>query len=252
MRKNNKHSFPAATDLSLFPYKWDLHSHTSFTDGKHSVTEMINAACEQDFDLFAITEHVRSSSVKWWKQYVGEIEKFRRNKKTKILIGIEANAIGVAGNIDVPNEILTDTELVLGAVHGYYQDDTWEKIPVQTLSPEKALDYEIKKTVGLCHNSNVHVLAHCGWLFEKNFGPLPNDALATILREAQQTGTAVEINLRYTNDLHKMMKILFEINPLLSFGSNAHSIYEIACTKNIIEKYLPRTLHTSEGDDAHD
>lgn len=219
--------FPKASELSRFNRQWDLHSHTTFVDGKHSVKEMIDAAEEKGFELFAITEHVCSTAMKWWNDYVKEIQEQRKGRRIQVLIGMEANAIGPAGTVDVTEEMWRDAELVLGAVHGYYDDDTWAKIEDGSLPKETALAYEIEKSVGLCHNPKIHVLAHPSWLFEKYYGEMPEDELRVILRAAKETSTAVELNGWYSKNLKKFLKVLFEENPSVSFGSNAHAAQDI-------------------------
>jgi histidinol phosphatase-like PHP family hydrolase len=52
--------------------KIDMHMHTNFTDGKHSVEEMVKAADTIGLKKIAITEHVRRDS-KWIDKYIKEV-----------------------------------------------------------------------------------------------------------------------------------------------------------------------------------
>ena len=211
----------------MFSQRWDLHSHTTFVDGKNSVREMIDAAEEKGLEVFAITEHVRSAAMKWWNNYVKEIQEHRRGKNIRVLVGMEANAIGPPGTVDVTAEMWRDAELVLGAVHGYYDDDTWGKIEDGSLPKDKALLYEVGKAIGLCNNRNIQVLAHPGWLFEKHYGGMPESELRAIFHTARRTNTAVEFNVWYLRNPKKFLEILMDENPCVSLGSNAHSVQEI-------------------------
>jgi len=228
----NMIKFPKASDLFRFNRKWDLHSHTTFVDGKNSVKEMIEAAENKGLELFAITEHVRSSAIQWWRGYVKEIHEQCRGRKIQVLIGMETNAIGVSGSVDVTEEMWQDAELILGSVHGYYhEEEGWAKIPIGSLSHEKALRYEVEKAIGLCHHPQIHVLAHPCWLFEKYYGEMPESELRMLFRVARETNTAIELNGDYLNNPKRFLNILMDENPTVSFGSNAHSIHEI---KNIL------------------
>jgi len=223
----HKIEFPKASDLKSFNRPWDLHSHTTFVDGKNSVSEMISSAEKRGLELFAITEHVRSSAMKWWREYVKEIRERRQNRKVEVLIGMEVNAIGEVGRVDATEEMWHDTELTIGAIHGYYDDVSWEKIPNGSLSREKALMYEIDRAVGLCYHPQIHILAHPCWLFEMHYGEMPENELRMLFRAGRETNTAIELNGYYLKYPKRFLKILQDENPMVSFGSNAHSANEI-------------------------
>lgn len=226
--------FPTAQNAAAFLGKVDLHSHSTFVDGKQSVTEMIEQAEACGISYYALTEHVRTSANKWWKDYVAEIKQARQNKKVKVLIGMEANAIGAPGNVDVTESMWRDAEIVLGSVHGYYDDDTWEKIPDGKLPRQKALDYEVQKTIGLAQNEKIDVLAHPGYIFERHYGDFPMEALQDIALAAKKNNTAVEITYPFMAKPDEYAKVLMEINPLVSIGSNAHTKEHIGCLKDVL------------------
>jgi histidinol phosphatase-like PHP family hydrolase len=221
-------TFPNAREITNRYLSWDLHAHTNFVDGKNSVKEMIDAAEKKSFEVFAITEHVRSEWQFWWPRYVEEIKRHRINRNLTVLIGFEANAIGPAGNVDVVDEMWDDVEIAIGAVHGYYHDDSWEKLDPEKLSSDDALDYEIEKALGLCDNPRIDVIAHPFWLYREHFGDPPDQALRLAFDKAKKTHTAVEISPQSLQGSSTFRKVLMDINPVVSFGSNAHSVAEIA------------------------
>ena len=238
MTKNNSLFFPFAADLVNFNQNWDLHAHTYFGDGRNSVNEMIISAESKRIKKFALTEHVRGSSLSWWDDYVDQIKKKRQQMQLQVLIGIEANAIGEAGNVDVPAPVWEDVEIALGSVHGYYVDETWEKIDAVTLLREDAIKYELEKIIGLCSNRFINVIAHPFWLYSKIHGKVPSEILQEVFHEAKVTDTAVEISLYYLDNPRKTIELLLDENPMVSFGSNAHSIDEIKNILPDIQKYL--------------
>lgn len=237
MKRLDKCDLPHMCDLASGHLLWDLHMHTTYVDGMQGVGEMVNAARNLGLQVIAITEHVRTSFGHWWASYVNEIRNVRR-ADLKVFIGMEANAIGSNGNIDVTPEMRRDAEIVLGAVHGYYNDLSWEKLNPADLSSEEALAYEIQKLEGLCENPEVHVLAHPFWLYGKYFGAVPADAVKRVARKAAITGTAYEINVRYIGDWEMTRQILLDCNPLVSVGSNAHDVAEIG-TQSLAARLWP-------------
>ncbi len=226
--KDSPLQFPTASELAVFRGRWDLHVHTIYVDGEDTVQEILDVAESKGYEILALTEHVRSGALIWWENYVRDICRHRHGRKMRVLIGFEANAIGPSGTVDVPDTMWKDVELTLGSVHGYYQDDTWEKIPDGSLPVDKALAYEVDKAHGLCLHPHIHVLAHPGWLFEKCYGEIPENALREIFRCARESGTAIELNGSYLHNPRRFLHLLLEENPTVSFGSNAHSVHEIS------------------------
>ncbi|MHA1783662.1 MAG: PHP domain-containing protein [Candidatus Helarchaeota archaeon] len=79
-------------------YNIDLHTHTNYSDGVHSINEAIKAAMNKNLEMLAITDHFTTS----WKQsiidtinfnnfqeYMEEIKLGRKKFQFKCLIGIE-------------------------------------------------------------------------------------------------------------------------------------------------------------------
>lgn len=216
----------------------DFHSHTTYVDGNQSVSEMICRAEEVGLKAYALTEHVRTSAMSWWPNYVQDIKRHRANANLDVFIGLEANAIGPAGNVDVPEQMLEDAELVLGSVHGYYIDATWEKIPDGSMSRSDALAYEVEKTIGLATNPDIDVLAHPGYIFERHYGDFPCEAFQEIIAAANEHGKAVEISKPFMKDPQSYYSTLISNAELVSIGSNAHDHGFLGQLKKYIGKYL--------------
>lgn len=215
---------------------WDLHAHSNYVDGRNSVSEMAAAAGVKGLTLLGFTEHVRSAFKEWWPQYVQEV---RNHKKDglKVVLGMEANAIGEPGNIDITRDMERDAELVLGAVHGYYTEEDWSCIPPEKLCAESALEYETEHLCGLCENPTVHVLAHPFWLYGQHFGEPPVDALQHIAHKAHACDTAIEINFRHLVRWPEFKSILQDINPFVTFGSNSHSVDELLSPQEMARRF---------------
>ncbi|HEY5924199.1 MAG TPA: PHP domain-containing protein [Kofleriaceae bacterium] len=116
------------TDLvTLADVTTAFHCHTTYSDGKHSIEEMVAAAAENGLQAITITDHSAAAT------YAGglDAEALRRQHAeiaglrdlpAKILKGTEADILA-DGTIDVPPEIMAELDLVIASVHQRYKAD---------------------------------------------------------------------------------------------------------------------------------
>ncbi len=112
--------------VELKDLRGDLHAHTRATDGRHTLMEMAGAAKARGLEYLAITEHSRRLTVAHGldphqlRKQMEEID--RLNEKLKgitILKGIEVDILE-DGSLDLPDEVLAECDLVVGAVHSKF------------------------------------------------------------------------------------------------------------------------------------
>jgi len=112
--------------VELKDLRGDLHAHTKATDGHHTLKEMAEAAGARGLEYLAITEHSRRLSVAHGldphrlRRQMEEID--RLNAKLSgitILKGIEVDILE-DGNLDLPDGVLAECDLVVGAVHSKF------------------------------------------------------------------------------------------------------------------------------------
>jgi DNA polymerase (family X) len=101
----------------------DLHSHTTLSDGKHSLDEMAAAARERGYEYLAITDHSASHGFGNHvtdEQLAARIEEIREWNKGKrgfrLLSGSEVN-IDPDGSLDYPDDLLAELDWVIASVH---------------------------------------------------------------------------------------------------------------------------------------
>jgi DNA polymerase (family 10) len=110
----------------IVPYdavRGDLHIHSSWGDGEHTVHELAASARERGYEYIAICDHVRSPEIdrgiteeKIGKQQK-EIEQVNRESDGLVVLqGIECN-ISKDGALDLPAAVLKDFDLVIASVH---------------------------------------------------------------------------------------------------------------------------------------
>ena len=118
----------------------DLHVHTTWSDGAHSIREMAEAALTRGYEYIAVCDHsgglpvAHGLSPDEILEQAKEIEQVNRTlagEGITVLRGIEAN-IDKEGKPDVPEKILRDLDVVVASVHsGFRQSEAemTERIP---------------------------------------------------------------------------------------------------------------------------
>jgi DNA polymerase (family X) len=167
----------AALDLPLFPpemrenrreFEWaragklprlieladivaDLHMHTTATDGKHTLDEMVAAAQARGLKYIAITDHSKRVSMANGLDAGRALEQWKAidalNKKLKnlrVLKGIEVDILE-QGGLDLPDEVLTQADWVMASVH-YGQSQPAEQIT--------------RRIIGAIENPHVTAISH--------------------------------------------------------------------------------------------
>lgn len=201
----------------------DLHAHTMATDGHNTIEEMARAAQQLGFTYIAITEHSKRLTVthgldeKRLLQQIEEIDCLnQRLKGITVLKGIEVDILE-DGSLDLPDPILAQLDLVIGAVHSKFHLSRAK----QTTRILKAMDHP-----------HFSMLAHpSGRLLEQR-EPYDVD-MARIIHQASERGCYLELNAHPERldllDTHcRMAK---EAAVLVSINSDAHTIADLANLK---------------------
>lgn len=99
----------------------DLHIHTTASGHAYSsVGEIIKAAGQKGLKMVAFTDHGpalpgAASLMHFWNLRVLP----RRLEDIIVLKGVEANIIDLEGNIDIPDELIKELDIVLAGFHPY-------------------------------------------------------------------------------------------------------------------------------------
>jgi putative hydrolase len=222
--------------LELQDYR-DYHIHTTWTDGRSTVEECVEAALRKELKGVAFTEHVRSTS-SWFDAFVEQVTSLAKRKTgLEILCGIEAKALDYDGRLDATEDMINRSDIVLGSVHRY-PSRGGGYLRFQDLSASEAAETELRLACGLLKNPVVDVLAHPGGTFGKNFAyTFPEEYLQRVMEVANEHGKAVEINSSYLKDRALFFRLCGELNPLVSLGSDAHDAAEVGTVLGLIGRY---------------
>lgn len=188
----------------------DLHVHTDATDGHNSIDAMARAAKQRGLKYIAITDHSQHLSIVHGldeKRLNMQLEQIDRlNDKLKgitILKGIEVDILE-DGCLDLPDNVLSQLDLVIGAVHHKFRLTRSE----QTTRILRAIDS--KYFTMLAHPSGrllqerdaydadipriIEAARERGCYIELNSQPQRLDLTDTYCQLAKQQGVLVSIN----------------------------------------------------------
>jgi DNA polymerase (family 10) len=100
-----------------------IHSHSTWSDGVHSLKQMADAAISNGFEYMVISDHSRSAayanglSVERINQQHAEINALNKSLAPfKIFKSIESDILN-DGSLDYPDEVLASFDLVIASVH---------------------------------------------------------------------------------------------------------------------------------------
>ena len=162
----------------------DLHVHSNYSDGTHSMEEMVKSAAEKGYEYIAITDHSVSLriadglSVKQLQEQGDEIEKLNRDySEITVLKGVEVDIL-TSGELDYSSEILAELDVVIASVHSGFNQSKAE----MTARITRAME-----------NPGVDIIGHPqGRLLKSREAYEVN--MDEVIDKAAETGTCLEIN----------------------------------------------------------
>ena len=157
--------------VELGDVKGDLHSHSTWSDGRDPLERMVLAAQARGYNYLAVTDHPRGSLA---EQDV-EIDALNeRLKPFRILKGIEVN-IRIDGSLSLPDEVLAERDWVIASLHAAFDRNPTERVLAAMESP------------------HVDMIGHLTARKINIRGPASVDVERVVAR-ALETGTFLEIN----------------------------------------------------------
>ncbi len=206
--------------LQLGDLRGDLHVHTKATDGHNTLREMALTAKAYGFEYLAITEHSRRLSVAHGldplrlARQCEDIDRLNAELEgITLLKGIEVDILE-DGSLDLPDEVLAQLDLVLGAVHSKFE-----------LSRAK----QTERILRAMAHPHFTMLAHPSGRLIQQRAPYDVD-MPRIIREAKSRGCFLELNAHpeRLDLLDSYCQMAKEEGVLVSVNSDAHSTFDFA------------------------
>ncbi len=196
----------------------DLHTHTDWSDGAHTMNDMVVAAINRGLEYYAVTDHSVSSSVANGldqERLLAQMKQVREldaaTEGITILAGSEVD-IRRDGKLDFPDEILAQLDIVVASVHSHF-----------TLSEAEMT----KRMISAIENPYVKIIGHpTGRLLCRR--PMYPINLDEIISAAAENDTILEINGSPSRlDLGpEYVRKAKEAGVLIAINTDAHSVPE--------------------------
>jgi DNA polymerase (family X) len=167
--------------VELADLRGDLHTHTSWSDGRDSLEEMVAAARERGYAYYAICDHaqrLRGERLVQQSEQIdtlnGLIASYDSSPPFRILKGIEVN-IRPDGTLDVSEDELATRDWVVASVHSRFDHDPTGRVLAAMESPYvDCIGHVTNRKIG-------------------KRSPSPVD-VERVIEKALETGTFLEIN----------------------------------------------------------
>ena len=196
-----KGELPRLVDLT--DVKGDLHTHTTYSDGRDSLEQMVLAARARGYKYYAVTDHPRGTLA----EQDLEIDALNeRLKPFRILKGIEVN-IRIDGSLSLPDEVLAKRDWVMASLHAAFDRNPTERVLTAMENPHvdcighlTARKINIRPAANIDFERVVVKALETGTFFEINAQPNRLDLRDSQARLAGEAGVRIAVN----TDAHQL------------------------------------------------
>ncbi|HXH06191.1 MAG TPA: DNA polymerase/3'-5' exonuclease PolX [Vicinamibacterales bacterium] len=209
--------------VRLEDLRGDLQMHTTYTDGKHSLAEMVEACRRRGYEYVAITDHTQAVRVaggltrEGFRRQFREIERLQKTLAAPVILkGAEVDILE-DGRLDLDEATLAELDVVVVSVHSKFN------------LTKAAMT---KRIVRALAHPRVNILGHPTGRLLGRREPYPLD-LEEVIKAARDHGVMLEINaqpdrLDLNDTAARMAK---DRGVKLVISTDAHSVDELACLR---------------------
>ncbi|TSC97262.1 MAG: carbamoyl-phosphate synthase large subunit, partial [Candidatus Peregrinibacteria bacterium Greene1014_49] len=199
----------------------DHHMHSTYSDGKRSIGELLEYNHLHDQLDLTISDHVNKAT-DWFPRCAEEIRKYRAQyPHFAIRIGCEVKILE-DGSLNTTKEIIDACDVVIGSVHHFTN--------IKSLSKEELLEREYALTKMITAHPDVDILGHPFSMCDRFYKiDPPQEYVEEIYRLCVENGMQFEFNHQHARssirDLvdREMQK---GNSRYFSFGSDLHEAAE--------------------------
>lgn len=200
--------------ISLSHIRGDFHMHTTWSDGAHSILEMVEACRTRGYEWIAITDHSQYLKVAngLTPERLLEQQKIIRELNEKyddilILSGVEMDILP-DGTLDYEDELLAQLDFVIASIHSAFSQ------------PRKQIMQRLETAM---RNPYVHMIAH-------------------------PTGRLIGRRDGYDVDMDRLIQLAKETNTILELNANPH---RLDLAPRFLRKAQEAGVNVAINTDAH-
>lgn len=221
----------------------DYHTHTTYTHGTSTVEENVQQAEILGLKEIAITEHsykgfnhIKAGDLSNIK---ADIESIKNKYDVKVLLGIEANLMSEAGDIDISDEELKELDVV---VLGYHKASKLKfsqflKFSIPNMLRKKPTKKQIERNtmayINAMNKHRINILAHLG------YAGCAVDCVR-LAKECVKRNIYIELNGKRINFTKEDIVGMVKTGVKFIVNSDAHkkeNVGKNSMAFNLIEKY---------------
>lgn len=232
----------------------DYHTHTIYSsgfrkEGKHAtgtIEENASVALKKGLSTIVISEHgpghylygVREKNIHRMREEINRLNEIYEPKGLKILLGVESNLVSVDGRLDVEEEFLKYTDILLMGYHyGATPKSFKDAYGLYILNPiskvveyakDKAIEVNTKAYLKALDNYHIDIITHPGSKAKID--------IREVAKKASKVGTALEISSKHSELSVESLKKIKDIDVYYYINSDAHKPEDVGNLTNGIQK----------------
>ncbi|MFC1935237.1 PHP domain-containing protein [Chloroflexota bacterium] len=188
----------------------DWHVHSSYADGMNTIFEYCQKAEAFGLDLIAFTEHVRKEMDYSYNRFLDDVRLARERFDIRILAGCEGKVLNLKGELDAPDEVLEECDVVIGSFHSF---------------PYERVEEYLEAVHSMLKNPHVDIWGHPTLLAQRRGFTLPDESIGQIEQECIENMVLMEKNLKYKVPPLRFLELTRGARYVV--GSDAHRIDDI-------------------------
>jgi DNA polymerase (family 10) len=219
-------ALPKLVELSQI--RGDLQMHSTWSDGKNSIEEMLEACAARGYEYFALTDHSKAlamtgglDAARIREQWVEIAEVQESHPEIRLLRSQEIDILA-DGSLDQDDDILEELDLVVISVHSRFDLSAAE---------------QTRRILTALEHPQVDILAHpTGRIINRR--PPFSVAIDEVLQAAKENGVIVELNAHPERlDLKDSHLILArELGVKVAISTDAHSVRHLDLMRYGVEQ----------------
>ena len=189
----------------------DLHTHSEWSDGRVSISEMVAAAADRGYDYHCVTDHASGPGIiediglsdDDLREQMAAVDDVRADAAIDVLHGVETN-IDADGGVSTGDDLLAELDLVVASPHSALDQDTEPATERLCRAAEHPAVDIVGHPTGRMINSRpglsvdvtavAETAAEHGTALEINANPMRLDLAGEAVRAVVEAGGTVAIN----------------------------------------------------------